>query len=110
MFKWFKKREKINVKSLWNFDYTIIEFLVPRLKLFREKSQGYPDDVTGEEWDSILDKIIKGLEAYKAERPWDKNLSTQENLDLDKTYYAKNASDFQNAMELLTKYFRNLWW
>ena len=36
---------------------------------------------------TIIDKIIKGLNAYKAERPWDKNISMQENLDQDKIFY-----------------------
>lgn len=43
-----KKRKKINSKELWNLDITIIEWLVPRLKAFREQTEGYPGDIT---WD-----------------------------------------------------------
>nr|DAI16462.1 MAG TPA: hypothetical protein [Bacteriophage sp.] len=102
--------KKIDRKELYNLDHTIIEWVVPRLKAFKEYSDTLPWKMTKEEWEAILDKIILGLEAYSTERDWDDNLSAQENLDLDKAYYAKNTSDFQDAMELLTKYFGNLWY
>lgn len=102
--------KKIDRKELYNLDHTIIEWLVPRLKAFKERTTGYPGDVTEEEWDNILDKIIAGLTAYKAERPWDENLSKQENLDQDKVFYKQQDSYFKEAMGLLTEYFGSLWY
>lgn len=102
--------KKIDRKELYNLDHTIIEWLVPRLKAFKERTTGYPGDVTEKEWDNILDKIIAGLTAYKAERPWDENLSKQENLDQDKVFYEQQNSYFKEAMGLLTEYFGNLWY
>lgn len=108
VFKFFKRKKKINSKKLWNIDYTIIEWLVPRLKAFKEQTQGCPIDITEEEWYSILDKIITGLEAYTAERTWDKNLSMQENRDLDMEFYKNNNIKFQEAMQLLAGHFKSL--
>lgn len=104
MFKFFKRKKKISDKELRNLNYTIIDWLVPRLKAFKEQTTSY------EEWDIILDKIILGLEAYKAERPWDENISMQENLDQDMAFYAQANSDFEEAMRLLTEHFRKLWY
>ena len=109
MFKLFKEKEKkINSKELWNLDHTIIEFLVPRLKAFRERTDSYPGDITEEEWDNILDKIITGLEAYKAEHDWDDNISKKENMECAKIFYADKNAKFQEAMRLLAKHFKSL--
>lgn len=110
MFKFFKRKKKISNKELRNLDYTIIDWLVPRLKAFKEQTTNYPYDSTYEEWVTIIDKIIKGLNAYKAERPWDKNISMQENLDQDKVFYVQANSDFKEAMRLLTEHFKYLWY
>ena len=104
MFKFFKRKKKISDKELRDLDNTIIDWLIPRLKAFKEQTTIY------KKWDIILDKIILGLEAYKADRVWDKNISIQENLDQDKVFYAQANSDFKEAMRLLTEHFRKLWY
>ena len=110
MFKFFKRKKKISNKELRNLDYTIIDWLVPHLKAFKKQTTNYPYDSTYEEWVTIIDKIIKGLNAYKAERPWDENISMQKNLDQDKVFYAQANSDFKEAMILLTEHFGSLWY
>ena len=110
MFKFFKRKKKISDKELRNFDYTIIDWLVPRLKAFKKQRNNYPYDSTYKEWVTIIDKIIKGLNAYKAERPWDENISIQKNLDQDNVFYAQTNSDFKEAMRLLTEHFSSLWY
>ena len=105
-----KKKDKITSKELWNLDVTIIEWLVPRLKAFREQTDGYPGDVTWDEWMSILDKIITGLEAYQAERTWDDNVSKEINMECDRIFYSNKNAEFQEAMRLLAKHFKSLWW
>ena len=110
MFKFPKIKKKISNKELRNLDYTIIDWLVSRLKAFKKQTTNYPYDSTYEEWVTIIDKIIKGLNAYKAERPWDKNISMQENLDQDKVFYAQANSEFKEAMRLLTEHFGSLWY
>lgn len=110
MFKFPKIKKKISNKELRNLDYTIIDWLVSRLKAFKKQTTNYPYDSTYEEWATIIDKIIKGLNAYKAERPWDENISMQKNLDQDKAFYAQANSDFKEAMRLLTEHFGSLWY
>lgn len=105
-----KKKTKINSKELWNLDITIIEWLLPRMKAFRKQTKGYPGDITWDEWMSILDKIITGLEAYKAERTWDDSVSKEVNMECDNIFYAQRNAEFQEAMRLLAKHFKSLWW
>lgn len=110
MFKFFKRKKKISNKELRNLDYTIIDWLVPRLKAFKEQTPDCLYNITYEEWMTIIDKIIKGLNAYKAIRTWDKNLSLQKNMDRYMAFYAQVDSDFKEAMRLLTEHFSSLWY
>ena len=48
--------------ELWNLDCTILKFVLPRLKAFRETTCGHPGDITEEEWDEMLGKMIKSIE------------------------------------------------
>ena len=50
-------------EDTWSLYSTTARFLAPRLKKFKvliNKSEygGHPMDITGEEWNNILDKII----------------------------------------------------
>ena len=106
----FKREGKIKKSELMNLDLTIIKWLVPRLEAFRAQTQGYPGDISEEEWDAVLGRIIDGLGAYVQERKWDNKLSKEENLTLDKSFYAAKEAEFKEAMGLLAKHFRSLWW
>ena len=50
--------------ELWNLDNTICEFIIPRLKRFREITEGsYPGWCNSwEEWVVIIDRMIKAFE------------------------------------------------
>lgn len=51
--------------ELWNLDMTIINFIYPRIKEFREIKYGYPGMLSSmEEWNEILDKIVDALDIY----------------------------------------------
>ena len=105
-----KKKNKIKPEELWDLDITIVEWLLPRMKAFKEQTDGYPGNITWNQWMSILDRIITGLEAYVEEYDWDDNLSTEKNLKLDADFSHIRTAKFQEAMQLLTKHFSNLWW
>lgn len=61
--------------DLWSLDHTIIEFIYPRLKAFREMNtgsvplshdptkinDGIPDALSSEEWNAILDEMLLGF-------------------------------------------------
>lgn len=72
--KWQKKYGTyINPKEIWNLDYTIAEFVLPRLKMFKNKSIGDPgcDGIdTREKWNATLDKMILAFEYLLDDNWW----------------------------------------
>jgi len=67
---------KIDDKELWNLDVTLTEFILPRLKAFKEmKRLGFPelskDGVVADEqtgfiaWEQNLDDIIAAFEIHR---------------------------------------------
>ena len=75
--------------ELWNFDTTILRFVLPRLKVFKEQTCAYPTDFNSlEEWKECIEKMIKSIE----------EISTDEyNADYE-------------GFELFKKHFFDLWW
>jgi hypothetical protein len=81
--------------ELWNLDQSLSEFLYPRLLRFKEINHGYPDGLTPEEWDKILDTILSSLH-------WNINqFDDPEDTPAPPTY--------QEGFELLGKWFTHLW-
>jgi hypothetical protein len=78
--------------ELWNLNTTIAQFILPRLKRFREINKSYPKTLSEEEWNEILDKMIKFFEEYL-----DENNYLEDNLE-------------KEGIELFAKYFLDLWW
>lgn len=76
----------------WNLDSTIAAFIVPRLKRFKEINTGYPPELTEEQWDEILDKMIKFFEFAS-----DDSKFLEENI-------------YEEGFDLFHKYFHSLWW
>lgn len=77
MWRWIKRRIKwgfqrvtrgFSDRQLWNIDYELAKWILPRLKAWRAKgptgfpidlSEKYPDDGTGyQAWLDVLDKMI----------------------------------------------------
>ena len=59
----YKERHGFSPDECWNLDETLVEFLLPRLRYFRNHTIGYPSSIkTFEEWTAILDKIIWSFE------------------------------------------------
>lgn len=79
----------------WNLDWQIATFVLPRLRRFREVTIAYPPEITFEEWQSIIDKMIFALEWH-----------SKDTIDRDIEDYSK----VQEGMELFGKYFGGLWW
>lgn len=74
----------------WNLDTTILKFVLPRLKRFRECTIGYPPEFkTLEEWQECLEKMITSIE----------KIINDDNKGVD-----------YEGFELFKKYFFNLWW
>lgn len=79
----------------WNLDIEISNFIVPRLKRFKKLNNGYPGDMTPDEWDKIIDEMIFAHEF---------------NIKDDLTASKSDLKRFEKGMKLFSKYYRNLWW
>lgn len=86
-FKWWKQRRTrgFDDRELWNLDYTILKFVYPRLKAFRDKDCSYPGALTPEQWIDILDEILKGFEIVIEDEdyPCDKEKIEQVEISMD---------------------------
>jgi len=62
--RWTEQREArgFDDTELWNLDFTIARFVLPRLKAFKTMGHGYPGNLTFDEWNTILDKMIFSFE------------------------------------------------
>ena len=76
----------------WNLDMTISAFIVPRLKRFKEVNDGCPPELTEEQWDEAIDKMIKFFE-----------------FNTDDSNFLEN-NPYQEGFDLFHKYFFYLWW
>lgn len=131
--KWLKQHGKyVNPRDTWALDYTIAEFVLPRLKLFKEKTLGYPgtgEADTPEKWDAILDKIMFSFELILNEDTWeigdpeyDYLCYISENMTDEDREKSKEVSDkyfgevkrreqiIQEGLDLFAKWFRYLGW
>lgn len=115
-------------KELWNLDYTIAKWILPRLKLYKAKTIGFPSidrkiysetkelkDITFEDWQNILDEIILGFEQILID-PLD--------IAIDKDLDFKNKTDYkiyedicnerqekiERGLDLFKYYIQDLWW
>lgn len=96
---WRKQRNErgFDDTETWNLDRTISKFIVPRLKVFAEKTNCFPNDLTFEKWKAILEDMI-----------WSFNfISDIENVNLvSKNDYKR----YKKGLKLFAKYFDDLWW
>ena len=97
-------------RDLWNLDYALARWLLPRIKEFRKHSEGVPGDLCWDDnsndipfpdakakWNLILDDIEYALGAMVKE--WD--TVCYKDIDWDRV---------KKGCELLGKHLRGLWW
>lgn len=84
----------------WNLDVELATWLLPRLKRFKEISPVVPYDLTEQEWNEILNKIILALELTITKFD---NTTLEENLN-------ERYKKVEEGINLLAKYFESLWW
>ena len=90
-----KKFDKIKMSEIYDLYGTIAEFVLPRLKLFKEKTISYPLNMTEKEWDKKLQKMIDAFD-----------LIVKEDM---KIYNEKEIKKIEKGLKLFAKYFRDLW-
>lgn len=84
----------------WSLDYSLSKIILPRLKKFKELHNGYPNGLTSEKWEEILDKMIFAFEFLGSEDRWDK-IGVKYNGDWDRA---------KEGIKLFGKYYMDLWW
>lgn len=97
--EWKKQREEkgFDDTETWSLDTTIVDFILPRLKRFKELNNGYPPNLTSESWDEILDEMILAFEEYSKKHNVSSSLKMNDEI-VDKGF------------NLFIKYFHDLWW
>lgn len=84
--------------DLWSLDCTIAKFTLPRLRRFRATLHGHPGEITFEEWEAILDKIIWSMEYIAGDRQWEHN-----------DQFDEDERKCDEGVALFGKWFRGLW-
>ena len=87
-------------RETWNIDLELANFLLPRLKRYKQISMGYPSKYTEKAWNEILDTMIEGFELVKKH-------NTVDNMFI---LGHKNKRKIEKAYELISIHFKNLWW
>jgi len=86
-------------KELWDFDYTIAKFILPRLKTFRKVTDSYPSDFKSlKSWKKTLKKMIIAFEL---------TISMIDNHDIED--YKIRQKKIKKGLRLFGKYFEALW-
>lgn len=83
--------------EVWNLDYSISSFILPRLKVFRKIHHGHPSNLSENEWEEYLDKMILAFEL---------NLSYE---DLASDDLEEKESEIKEGLALFAEYFNQLW-
>ncbi len=88
--------------DIFSLDYYLAKKIIKPLKEFRCHIFSHPSDLNSlEEWLEILNKMIWSFEFLLRDEDWDKDISSDERIELMKKE--------QEGFELFGKYFRSLW-
>lgn len=83
-------------KDMYNFDMDMAEYIHGKLKEYKAKKHGYPEQFHEEEWDDALDKMIEGFGA----------LANGDHINCtDKAQFEKMGY----ALDKFSKYFMYFW-
>lgn len=110
--KWLKKQGLyVNPNETWSLDITIAKFILPRLKLFKKLTNGYPgtgEMDTFEKWIKAIDKMIWSFEKILSEDNY-YGIKICGNPNW-KEEYNQIQSKIDEGLMLFTKWFQSLWW
>ena len=96
-FWWQRRTRGWDDSQTRNLDTHIAKFVYPRLKRFKELNNGYPCELTPEEWDERLDSMIYAMEVQSdEERCFFNNDVDWEKLKWGNIFFGGH--------------FRSLWW
>lgn len=82
----------------WALDDTFVRWFLPRLRRYRELTNGYPGNLnSAEEWDEILGKIVWALDQHQID-DWHLHLPEEERPKVDEGFM------------LLGRWLQAMWW
>lgn len=87
--------DSIHPHEWYDLGWGVSKYMVSRLKVFKEKTQSYPQGITWEQWQNILQEMIEGFKCKIKEEA--KILSREEIAKVDR------------ALDLFRAYFWDLW-
>lgn len=90
--KWQRWSKGYSDCDLWNLDFFYAEIISKTIREFSKDLYGCPEELTMEEWKTILDEIGDGFASYR-----------------ELTYDDILEKKFDRAMILFFKYFEGLW-
>jgi hypothetical protein len=94
------KKNGFSDSETWSLDSAIAEFIVPRLKRFKQLQNGFPMGLTEQQWDVIVDKMIFAFEFHLMKDNWSDN----------KAGFDAEYEKYEEGLQLFTKWFGHLWW
>lgn len=89
-----RKTRGFDDTETWALAGTIAQFVLPRLKCFREASAGMPFEETEKSWNKKLDAMITAFEL----------------VTKDRGFTDDEGKAYTKGMRLFAKWFRDLWW
>jgi hypothetical protein len=88
-------------RTLWDLDYHIAVFVLPRLKEFKKIPRSYPAMFhSSKEWDDVLNKMLFAFEHIVDDSYF---------LEKETSEIKEIEEKIQAGLELFGKYFRGLW-
>lgn len=126
--------------ELWNLEFTIAKYVLPRLIEFRKVMNGYPANVESfEKYQEMVDKMIYSFDHIVNEETYTEQLEKDLGVTWDGVFEMKKIPDgnyellhtdkyneelmkkyreeqmkegekIDEGLELFGKYFRSLWW
>ena len=103
-----RKLRGFDNSETWWLHGTISSFIIPRLRDFKDSTNGYPMGMTSDKWDEIIDKMIRAFELAASDK-WEIGYYDSPKTKEEKIR-TKNYKEYEEGIKLFSEYFLELWW
>lgn len=97
------KQHGFSDSETWSLYSVMCDFILPRLTRFKDIVPNHPSKITLEEWKIIIDKMRFSF--YYA-----KNRDEDEFTDKFEDERQADYEQYEEGMQLFSKWFQHLWW
>ena len=88
----------------WNLGFEIADFILPRLKRFKELVNGHPCDITTmDKWYEMIDKMIYAFE-------WAKQVGNDDFVKMSDKEIDDGRKKYKEGMDIFSKRMLDIWW